>query len=792
MKFTKQWLDELTEFEIGIDKLVDQITMVGLEVDSVTPVAGKFSNVVVGKILEVERHPNADKLSICKLDVDKGEILSIVCGAKNVRADLKVAVALVGAVLPGDFKIKKAKLRGVNSTGMICSASELGLDMDSSGIIELPEDAPIGKDIREYLKLEDSLVEVELTANRGDCLSITGIAREVAAINRIHLAPIKIPEFKNNSDIFDVAIKAKDACPYYSGRIIRGVNNKVETPLWIQERLRRLGEKCINPIVDITNYVMYELGQPTHAFNLEKLDKKINVRYAQRGEKLKLLDKTEVELKPTDIVISDNNKAVALGGVMGGMDSGVYEDTTDIFLESAYFVPEKLHGIARSYGLQTGSSYRFERGVDYKLQLKALNRVTDLILKIAGGVPSGITEIVEEKHLPQNRTIELNAKSINRVLGISIDDKEVMEILEYLGMDVELINGGWRVIPPSWRFDIKIKEDLIEEIARIHGYDKVVEQPITTELNISDGICEREKFHKVYGLMEGLGYNEIITYSFVDKKIQELLSPNIDPISLSNPISSELSVMRTNLWPGLISAIKYNFKRQQQRARIFETGLKFFKDGDKLEQVLTISGALAGELYPKQWGIDKKDEADFFDAKNTVASILKVYGYDSEVRYVPKSHDSLHPLRSAEIFIDERLVGSIGQLHPLVKQKLGLTKQITLFEIDLSNIINKKKVKLKNISKFPKIQRDIAITISKDIPWFLIKQKIVDILGELLDNCSVFDVYSNENIGLDKHSMAIHLEFQSVDRTLVDDEVDQLINKVILMLKQSFNASLRG
>ena len=792
MKFTKNWLQELINIDLTTEKLAEQLTMVGLEVDSIKPVAGDFHGVVVGEVLEVTSHPNADKLSVCQVSVGAAEPLNIVCGAKNVRAKLKVPVALVGAELPNNFKIKNSKLRGVDSAGMLCSAVELGLPDAFQGILELPDDAPIGVDIRKYLKLDDAVIEIELTANRGDCLSMTGIAREVAAINRIKPTQLETPEFKTNEDIFPVTIEAKDACSHYCGRIIRGVNNHVNTPLWMQERLRRLGHNPISFVVDVTNYVMLELGQPLHAFDLSKLDKKIDVRYAKQGEEIVLLDGNKVELNTKTLVIADNSKCLAIAGVMGGTDTGVSLDTRDIFLESAFFIPEKIAGIARSYNLQTDSSYRFERGVDYKLQLQALDRATALILEIAGGNPGIVSEAIVEEYLPKSSDIILRRSSIEKILGISITDKDITDILLYLGMKLEPTVDGWKVVVPSWRFDIKIEEDLVEEVARIYGYHLIPEQKIIADLGGNNAISDRRSIDRIYDLMEDRGYNEVITYSFIDEKLQALFGADSVALPLANPISSEQSVMRTTLWPGLINAVKHNFQRQQQRARFFEVGLRFLQQDNSLEQQLTIAGVISGDLYPEQWGIKQKENADFFDLKNDVVAILKLFAYESDVEFIPKSHSALHPLRSAQICVAGFCVGFIGELHPMIKQQLELNKFHVLFEINLSSLINKMSGSLKTISRFPKIQRDIAIIVNKDISWTKIRQKIVDISGDLLHNVAVFDVYYSENIGLDKRSMAIHLDFQSISRTLVDTEVDLLIDNIVLVLKQSFGASLRG
>ncbi|MBU0744339.1 MAG: phenylalanine--tRNA ligase subunit beta [Gammaproteobacteria bacterium] len=792
MKFNKLWLKEIIDIDIDTVKLAEQLTMAGLEVDSIEPVAPNFYGVVVGEVLEVTPHPNADKLTVCKVNIGATENLDIVCGALNVREKIKVPVAVVGAELPNDFKIKKAKLRGVDSFGMLCSAVELGLAENSDGLLELPSDALVGVDIRKYLKLDDELVEIELTANRGDCLSILGIAREVAAINHIHLAPIKSQSFQvNNSDVFPITITADDGCPHYCGRIIRGVNNNLDTPIWIKEKLRRLGESSISFVVDITNYVMLELGQPLHAFDLSKLDGGIDVRYARKGEKLELLDGTNIELDDASLVIADKNKPVALAGVMGGNNSGMDKETQDIFLESAFFVPKKVTIQSRRFNIHTDSSYRYERGVDYNLQLKALEYATALIIEIAGGEAGAVSEIVSKEHFPESIEILLLRDSIKKILGISIEDKDTNDILLSLGLKPETVADGWMVKVPSWRFDLKIEEDLVEEVARIYGYHRIPEQKIVAELGVDGSAIARIDRRRLYALMEDLGYNEAITYSFIDEKTQALFGNGDLPLPLVNPISSELSVMRTTLWPGLIKVLQYNLKRQKQRARLFEIGLRFLQKDGVVEQNSVIAGVLCGDLYPQQWGMRQKEPADFFDLKNDVEAILKLYSYDN-VEFVPKSHQALHPKRSAQIKVQGKPIGFIGELHPLLRQQLNLNEKTSLFEIDLSFLINELKRYAGAPSRFPKVQRDIAIAISKEIPWSQIKQKIVDISGELLQNVYLFDVYCNENIGLDKHSMAIRLVFQSSHRTLVDTEVESLVGQIISVLQKTFNASLRG
>jgi phenylalanyl-tRNA synthetase beta chain len=791
MKFSKNWLTEILDLEIETAKLAEQLTMVGLEVDEVRPVAGDFCDVIVGEILEVNPHPDADKLTVCQVNIGGSEPLVIVCGAPNVKPNLKIPVAVVGAKLGKDFKIKKAKLRGVESSGMMCSASELGLSESSSGLLELAGDASVGVDLRKYLLLDDSTIEIELTSDRGDCLSITGIAREVAAVNLIKRSEPKTPEIPTQGENFPFNIKAKEACPHYCGRVIRGVNNKTVTPVWIQERLRRCGITTVNPVVDVANYVMLEIGQPLHMFDLAKLDKEIQVRYAVSGEKITLLGGNEVDLNKKTLIIADKSKPLAIAGVMGGLNSSVTNDTTDIFLESAFFVPEKMSGVARSYGLQTDASYRYERGVDYTLQLKVLERTTSLLLEIVGGKPSEISEIIAQENMPRRETIDLQRVNIKKVLGISIADEDIFAILTHLEMQVDPVSDGWKVIVPTWRFDLEIEEDLIEEIVRIYGYHRVPEQKIVAELLSPVSYASDKSKNHLYRLMADLGYNEAITYSFIDAKLQALIDPKHVPLPLVNPISPELAVMRTTLWPGLINAAKYNVHRQQQRVRLFEVGTCFVHENDSLEQFPSLAGISLGDVYPEQWDIKQTKQVDYFDIKNDIASVLKSLGHDN-VEYIPSMHPALHPKRSAQICIAGVPIGFVGEIHPQIKQELDLPKQICLFEINLNCIEQELRKTFQEVSRFPKIQRDISIVVDKDITWQQIRQKIVDIGGELLHNIELFDIYHGIGIGLNKKSVAIHLIFQSVTRTLLDKEVDTLMNKIISDLKQTFDASLRG
>ena len=545
MKFSEAWLREWVNPPVSTEELADQLSMAGLEVDSVTPVAGEFEGVVVGKVVTREQHPNADKLSLCSVDAGQGETLQIICGAPNVAAGMKVPVALIGARLPGDFTIKKAKLRGVESQGMICSASELGLADSSDGIMPLPEDATIGIDFREYLALDDQAIDVDLTPDRGDCLGLVGIAREVGVINR---CPVTLPSMEPvaavNDDRFLVKVEAPKACPRYTCRIIRNIDPKAETPLWMQERLRRGELRPITPVVDVTNYVMLELGQPMHGFDLRQLDSEICVRMALADEKLTLLDGQEIELRSDTLVIADASKVVAMAGIMGGEHSGVAGDTTDILLECAFFAPMAITGKSRSYGLHTDSSHRYERGVDPQLKLKAIERATQLLLDIVGGEPGPVVEVADESRIEQRPEILLRSARVAKVLGVKIDDETIADILTRLEMQIEPVEGGWRVVAPSCRFDISIEEDLIEEVGRIYGYTNIPTKR-TAAATVMQGEPEVAfNLHRAKQMLVDRDYQEAITYSFISKEMHDLTDPQHGTVELANPISADMSIMR--------------------------------------------------------------------------------------------------------------------------------------------------------------------------------------------------------------------------------------------------------
>jgi len=618
MKFSEQWLREWVNPSVSTEKLADQLTMAGLEVDAIEPVAADFENVVVGEVKKITKHPDADKLRVCSVDVGQKDELTIVCGAANVGEGMKVPAALIGAKLPGGLKIKKSKLRGVESSGMLCSAKEIGLAESAEGLLPLDTDAPVGQSIREYLLLDDVSIELGLTPNRGDCLSIAGIAREVGVLNNQNVQGPEIKPVKASSkETLAVTLIADEACPQYCGRVIKNINPNTTTPMWMQEKLRRCGLRSLSPTVDVTNYVLLELGQPMHAFDLNKIKGGINVRHAKKGESLLLLDGQTVELTEDSLVIADEKKPLALAGIMGGEESAVHDDTIDIFLESAFFNPLSIAGKARGYGLHTDSSHRFERGVSPELQEIAIERATSLLLDIVGGEPGPVIKQMSKSRMSSRPVINLRASRIKRVLGARVSSNEVENILSRLGMQLKSAEDSWQVTPPAFRFDMQCEVDLIEEIARIYGYNNLPLDKPSAPLTIGALPESILSLRRIRQALVDQGYQEAITYSFVDEKLQSALEPDIQGISLANPISSEMGIMRTSLWPGLVQAMQFNLHRQQNRLFLFECGLKFTQQGTDLNQEMVVAGLLSGERLLPTWD-SKPAKIDFFDAKGHI------------------------------------------------------------------------------------------------------------------------------------------------------------------------------
>lgn len=794
MKFSESWLREWINPAIGSEELADQLSMAGLEVDGITPVAGSFHGVVVGEVVECGQHPDADKLQVTKVNVGDDELLDIVCGAKNCRLGLKVAVAKVGAVLPGDFKIKKAKLRGQPSMGMLCSLSELGMAEDSDGILELPEAAPVGQDIRQLLQLDDRTIEVDLTPNRADCLGILGLAREVAVLNAMDFQSADYPAVAaSHQEQRQITLVAPEACPRYLGRVIRNINPDVSSPLWLVEKLRRCGVRSIDPVVDVTNFVLLELGHPMHAFDLAKLEGDIQVRYAAEEEKLVLLDGAEVTLQTNTLVIADAEKALAMAGIFGGLHSGVTEHSRDIFLESAFFSPDIMAGKARQYGLHTDASHRYERGVDAKLQRTAMERATALLLDIVGGEAGPVVEAVSEAHVPSAHTIELKAAHLHRLLGIEIDGATVQRILQQLGLQVSALPDGWSVSTPSWRFDLAIAEDLIEEVARVYGYNNIPNEAPKASLTMRQFDESEISVNRLRQLLVDRGYQEAITYSFVDPKVQGILHPDTEALLLPNPISSDMSAMRLSTWPGLLQTVLYNQNRQQLQLRLFEYGLKFIPDQhaeNGVRQVPVVGGILVGGLGQGQWNQDERPY-DFFDAKGDVEALLTMTSAASRFDFVPDEHEALHPGQSASIRLGEQHVGWLGALHPEAERKLGVKGKSFLFELELDALGGRQIAQATELSRYPANRRDLALVVKSNVRFADILAIIKKVGGNQLVDLKLFDVYSGQGVADGFKSLAIALTLQDSARTLEDKDIQLVVDQVVSALKDEFNATLR-
>ena len=791
MKFSEQWLRGWVNPQVERDELVARLSMAGLEVDSVAPVAGAFSGVVVGEVLATEQHPDADKLRVCQ--VTNGiETFQVVCGAPNVRPGLKIPFAMIGAQLPGDFKIKKAKLRGVESNGMLCSEAELQIGEGNDGLMELPADAPVGEDIRVYLNLEDASIEVDLTPNRGDCLSLAGLAREVGALYAAEVTrPVIEPVPAVHDEVRSVDVLAPSACPRYLGRIIRNVDLSRPTPLWMVERLRRADVRSIDAAVDITNYVMLELGQPLHAFDLAEINGGIRVRMAEEGEKLVLLDGQEVSLRSDTLVIADHQRALAIAGVMGGEHSGVSATTRDVFLESAFFDQIAVAGKARSYGLHTDASHRYERGVDWNLAREAMERATGLLLEITGGEAGPIIETVAEQFLPSIAPINLRAARISQMLGMEMDPGQVERLLCALGLEVTAIGEGqWRVRVPSHRFDISLEVDLIEELARLYGYNRLPVRYPQARLAPQAKTEARSELPELRRLLVARGYQEAITYSFIDPKQFELFNPDLEPLLLANPISNDMAAMRASLWPGLVKALQHNLNRQQDRVRLFESGLRFVGQLEGLRQESMLAGVVCGTRFPEGWA-QGREVADFFDIKADVEAVLGFAGALDAFEFVPGQHSALHPGQTARIERNGRQVGFVGALHPELNKKLGLDRPVFVFELVLAEVASGKMPKFSELSRFPEVRRDLALIADKDVAASDVLNVIRENAGEWLTDLRLFDVYQGKGIDPNRKSLAVGLTWQHPSRTLNDDEVNTTTQNILTSLEQRLNATLR-
>jgi phenylalanyl-tRNA synthetase beta chain len=792
MKFSENWLRTFVNPPLSTSNLAHALTMAGLEVETVESVAPTFDGVVVAEVLSVKKHPDADHLNVCHVNVGSAassEPLQIVCGAANVRAGIKVPCALAGAQL-ADIVIKQMTIRGVESAGMLCSARELGLEETTAGLLLLPANAPTGADFRRYYELEDNIFTLKLTPNRGDCLGLSGLAREVAAITSGNLNPLEINSVQNQTnETLAVHVDAPEACPLYCGRVIRNISLDIPTPQWIIRRLERSGMRAISPVVDVTNYVMLETGQPLHAFDLAKISNAsagaVHVRYARPGEKLLLLNGENLVLDPDMLLIADEAKPLALAGIMGGNESGVGQGVTDLFLESAFFSPEVIAGKSFRLGFSSDSAHRFERGVDFGATRNALERATHLVLDICGGRAGPITEV--KGKLPQRDPVCLRLERVRRVLGIELGEIKVAELLQRLQFNFSSADGVFRVTPPTYRFDLAIEEDLIEELARIYGYDHIPVSLPHAELSMLPEPETVRAPSRLRQILVARDYQEVINYAFVDASWELELVGNKTPVALKNPLSNQMGVMRSSLLGGLISNLQFNLNRKQARVRLFEMGCCFVKKDEVYAQSEKLAGLCYGDATAEQWGTPARG-VDFFDAKADIEALF----WPAVVNFRVASHSALHPGKSAHICLGERIAGYLGELHPHWRQKFGLPDPTVLFEVDLDILMTRTLPATVEIPKFPLIRRDIAVVVSENITV----QAMLDSMRAehlpIISEISLFDVYRGKGVENSKKSLAFRVLLQDTEKTLTDAEADLVITKLVNILEGQFGAKLRS
>jgi phenylalanyl-tRNA synthetase beta chain len=791
MKFSESWLRTLVDTHLSREELSHLLTMAGLEVESLEPVAPQFNDVVVAQVLEVVRHPDADRLNVCQVDTGCGEPTTIVCGAPNVAVGLRVPCALPGAKLPGDFTIKIAKVRGIESSGMLCSAKELGIAEEASGLLVLPPDAPVGQSIREYLDLDDYQFELKLTPNRADCLSLAGVAREVAAIAN---APAKLPEVPEVAatigDQRAVVLDAPEACPLYCGRIIKGVDAKAPTPEWMKRRLERSGIRAISALVDVTNYVMLELGQPLHAFDNTKLEGVIHARMARADEKLLLLNEQTVAVDADILMISDDVKPLAMAGIMGGEDSGITLETGELFLESAFFAPKAIAGRARRYGFGSDASHRFERGVDFGGTRRAIERATRLILDVCGGTAGPVVEARAE--MPARNPVRLRTARAAAVIGMAFSPGQIAGLFTGLGLPFVREGDDFLVTPPNWRFDIEIEEDLIEEIARLHGYENIPSPAPRGNMKMLVQPEAQRPQSQVRQLLVDRGYQEVVNFAFVEEAWELDFSANKNLIRLANPIASQMAVMRSTLVGGLISNLVTNLKRKQSRVRLFETGRIFQRDTkgapvSGFQQPWKLSGLAYGSALPEGWGSGAR-KVDFYDVKGDLEALLA----PAHLRFEKLVHPALHPGRAASVILDGRYIGCIGEMHPEWMQKYDLPLAPVLFELDFSAVTAAHVPAYAEVSKFPPVIRDLAIVVDQNLALQTLFDGLKGQLPALVKDIQLFDVYVGKGVPENKKSLAFRIVMQDTQRTLQDTEVELAVQQLVSCLEQAFAAQLRA
>ncbi len=791
MKFSEAWVREWVNPPVSSDELAEQLTLLGLEVDDIAAAGGEFEGVVVGRIASAEQHPDADRLRVCQVDDGSGEIHNVVCGAPNAREGICVPFARIGARLPGNFKIKKTKLRGVESNGMLCSAAELQLSEESDGLHELPVDAPLGTVLQEYLGLDDRVIEIDLTPNRGDCLSIRGVARELSARNNIAMQP---PEFTpvaiSHEETFPLEIAADSCCANYVGRVIKGINPNVATPLWLVEKLRRCGIRSISPAVDVTNYVMMEFGQPMHAFDLDKLNSGIRVRLAEQGEKITLLDGRELEMDNDTTMITDHAGPVAIAGIMGGDATGVTSETNNVLLEAALFTPLGIAGKPRRYNAYTDSAQRFERGVDSGLQQQAIERASQILMDMVGGQAGPVFEVRNDNLNRDFNEVPLRRERLDKFLGVAVSDDTVNDVLSRLGIELTRNADGWVARSPSYRYDISIEEDLIEEIARVHGYSNIprTNPAHTPEISsVAESVVPKSRIQQA---LVNRGYQEAVCYSFVDEKTQKLFDPEINALPLANPISADMGVMRTSLWCGLSEVLTSNLNRQQSEVRVFETGLKFVPQGAELKQQNVLAGLVFAHRSPEHWS-GTAPAADFYDVKSDVEALLALA--DSGVYTFEKAeHAALHPGITARIKCDGNWVGWIGAMHPKLQKTLDLSQSPILFELEMSTLQSAKIPAFAEFSKFPTVRRDLAVTVDESVSYMAIEQCVKTNAPEALKDVKIIDVYTGEGITKGLKSVALGLILQDFSSTLSEEEIDSAMSQILNGLTAELGAALRN
>ncbi|MCO4810237.1 MAG: phenylalanine--tRNA ligase subunit beta [Gammaproteobacteria bacterium] len=791
MKIAESWLREWVDPDLNTEELGHQLTMLGHEVDGIEVEGVGIEDVVVAEVVECGKHPDADKLSVCKVSDGGSELIDIVCGAPNVRQGMKTPLAKPGVTLPNGMKLRKAKIRGVVSNGMLCSAIELGLGDESDGIMELPVDAAVGAPLVDVLILPDAVIDLDLTPNRGDCFSILGVARDVSALTGAVLQGAAVPAVAATiEDTQAVELVEPAGCPRFAGRIIRGIDPTAKSPVWLVERLRRAGLRGISPVVDITNYVMLELGQPLHAYDAALLQGPIRPRLAKTGEKVTLLDEKEVELRDDTLIITDDNGPIGIAGIMGGLSTAVTDGTTDVFFEAAFWPPDFMAGRARNYGMHTDASLRFERGVDPAAQGRAVERATRLLLDISGGDAGPLVVESSPEHVPEREAIVLRRSRLAHLLGLEIDDGEVTRILESLQLDVRVIDAGWTVIAPSHRFDIEYEVDLIEEVARIHGYDSIPETTLSSQSPLETVTESRIEIERAAATLIGRDYQEVVTYSFIDSEANRKFTGADSELVLSNPISSELSVMRASLWPGLVAAASANLARQQDRVRLFEASRSYHGTLDAHEEIVRIAGLATGPAAAEQWG-RKSESVDFFDIKCDVEALLALVGDVSAIRFAATEHPALQPGQAAKILRGDTVIGIVGKLHPRLAKDYDVKKAAYVFELDAAKALASGAPSAEPVSKFPTIRRDIAVIVDDHVSANELVDAVAEASPGLIRDARVFDIYTGEGIEAGRKSVAISLILQETSRTLTDDDADTAMAAAITKLEDKFAAELR-